>query len=56
MSDDLEREIAQTREHLAETVDALTTKAEDGARRSLRIGIPIAVALAVGVVLWRRRR
>jgi len=59
MSDDLERELEQTREHLAATVDALTAKAETGAKRGIRVGIPVAVAAIaaiVVVVLWRRRR
>ncbi len=55
MSDDLEQEIAQTREHLADTVDALTAKAETGAKRSLKIGVPIVAAIVVGVFIWRRR-
>jgi len=56
MSDDLERELEQTREHLAATVDALTAKAETGAKRGIRVGIPVAVAAIAAVVLWRRRR
>lgn len=55
MSDDLEREIEQTREHLVETVDALTAKAETGAKRTLTIGVPVAVAIVVAIVVWRRR-
>lgn len=57
MSDDLEREIEQTREHLADTVDALTVKAETGAKQTLKVGVPMALAVVVvGVVVWRRRR
>lgn len=55
MTDQLEQEIQQTREHLAETVDALTTKAATGGRRVLVIGLPALVLMIVGVVLWRRR-
>lgn len=55
MSDDLEREIEQTREHLAETVDALTAKAETGAKRTITIGVPVAIAVVIGLVIWRRR-
>lgn len=56
MSDDLEREIEQAREHLADTVDALTSKAETGAKRTVKIGVPVALAVVVVVVIWRRRR
>lgn len=55
MSDDLEREIEQTREHLADTVDALTAKAESGAKRAVTIGVPVTLALVVGIIVWRRR-
>lgn len=55
MSDPLQRDIDETREHLADTVDALTGKAEAGAKRSLQIGVPVVVVAIVAIVLWRRR-
>lgn len=55
MTDDLEREIEQTREHLVDTVDALTGKVETGAKRSLTIGVPVVLAVVVAIVVWRRR-
>lgn len=55
MTDPLEDEIRQTREHLADTVDALAGKAQTGVRRSVSIAVPAAVFVIVAVLVWRRR-
>lgn len=62
---DLEQEIDETREHLSETVDALTAKLdvkgraqdsfEEADKRKLGLLAAIGVAAVVGLVLWRRR-
>lgn len=65
-TDDLERDIERTREHLGETVDALGAKldvksrAQDAVRqadnRKIGAGVVLAAAVVVGaVLLWRRR-
>jgi hypothetical protein len=66
MTDELERDIERTREHLGETVDALGAKfdvksrAQDAVHqadnRKIGAGVVIAAAVVVGVLLlWRRR-
>lgn len=62
---DLEREIDETREHLGETVDALTSKLdvkgraqdslEQADKRKLGLLAAAGVAAVVGLVLWLRR-
>jgi hypothetical protein len=66
MSDDLEREIQETREHLGETADALAAKldvksrAQDSFRKADKGKLgAVAAVLAAGAVaaalLWPRR-
>ena len=65
MTSDLEQEIAETREHLGETVDALAAKLdvksraqdsfEEADKRKLGLIAAVGVAAIVGLVLWRRR-
>lgn len=62
---DLEQEIDETREHLGETVDALTAKLdvkgraqdsfEESDKRKLGLIAAVGVAALIGLVLWRRR-
>jgi MYXO-CTERM domain-containing protein len=64
-TDDLERDIELTREHLGETVDALAAKLDVKSRAQDAVseadnrkiaGFAIAAALVVGaLLLWRRR-
>ena len=62
MSTDLEREIAETREHLGETVDALTAKldvkarAKEADKRPLLAGAVLAVGGLAALLLWRGAR
>jgi hypothetical protein len=66
MTDDLESDIERTREHLGETVDALTAKLDVKSRaqdaiheadtRKIGAGVAIAAVVVVGaLLLWRRR-
>jgi hypothetical protein len=66
MTDELERDIERTREHLGETVDALGAKLDVKSRaqdavhqadtRKIGAGVVIVAAVVVGVLLlWRRR-
>ena len=66
MTSDLEAEIAETREHLGETVDALAAKLDVKGRaqesiasadkRPFAAGAVLLAGIAVAVVLWPRRR
>lgn len=62
MTSDLEAEIAETREHLGETVDALAAKldvkarAKDADKRPLAAALIVAAGLTAAVVLWPRGR
>ncbi|MEJ7634687.1 DUF3618 domain-containing protein [Aeromicrobium sp.] len=65
MSEDLQREIDQTREHLGVTVDALAAKLDvktraqesfqESDKRKLGLAAAMGVAAIVALVLWRRR-
>lgn len=66
MSDDLQQEIDETREHLGETVDALTAKfdvksrakdsfAEADKRKLGLVTALVVLASVAALVLWRRR-
>lgn len=62
---DLEQEIDETRQHLGETVDALSAKLdvkgrahdsfEQADKRKLGVIAAVGVAAVVGLVLWLRR-
>jgi hypothetical protein len=65
--DELERQIAQQREELAHTVDALQAKFDVKAKAqhkadqlrqqpALLGGVAVAVVAVVALVVWRRRR
>ncbi len=65
MTSDLEREIAETREHLGETVDALTAKldvksraqesiAQADKRKPLALGL-VAAGATAAFLLWPRK-
>jgi len=66
MTSDLEREIAETREHLGETVDALAAKLDVKTRaqeavaatdkRPFAAGAVALVGVALAVLLWPRGR
>ena len=55
MTDPLEVEIEQTRERIAANVDALTGKAQTGAKRTVQIVVPVAVVAVVAIVILKRR-
>lgn len=65
MTSDLEREIAETREHLGETVDALTAKLDvkgraqtsiaEADKRPLLAGVVMAGGAAAAWLLWPHR-
>ena len=65
MSDDLQQEIDETREHLGETVDALTAKFDvksrakdslaEADKRKLGLMALVVLASVAALVLWRRR-
>jgi hypothetical protein len=66
MSDELQQEIDETREHLGETVDALTAKfdvksrakdslAEADKRKLGLVTALVVLASVAALVLWRRR-
>lgn len=67
--DEIQADIEQTRHQLGETVDALSHKLNvkeqasnkaaqirENTSPAVPIGIAVAVAALVGVVIWRRRR
>jgi hypothetical protein len=64
-TDDLERDIERTREHLGETVDALSAKLDVKSRaqdaiheadtRKIGAGVAVAVVVVAALLLWRRR-
>jgi len=66
MASDLEQEIAETREHLGETVDALAAKLDVKSRaqetiaqtdkRPFVAGAVLAAGAALAVVLWPKGR
>lgn len=49
----IEHDIEGTRDHLGDTVDALTAKAQTGKRR-LGVVALISAAAVAALVLWRR--
>jgi hypothetical protein len=49
----LEQDIAETREHLGDTVDALAAKADAGKRRA-GIVAGVAAAVVIALVVWRK--
>lgn len=55
MTDDLEREVEETRERIAEDVDLLVAKAADGGKKAGLIAIPIVLAAVIGFVVWKKR-
>lgn len=58
MTDDLEAEIAETREHLGETVDALAakldvkTRAKEADKSPLVAAAVMAAGVVLAVVIW----
>jgi hypothetical protein len=64
MTSDLEREIQQTREHLGETVDALTAKLDVKTRAQEKVAATdkrpfgavavLAIGVVAAVLLWPR--
>lgn len=66
---EIQSDLEQTREHLAETVDALSHKLDVKTRtretastvrrehgRELTVGAAVTTVVVVGLILWRRRR